>query len=342
MDLSKMDSVQTDAMASIAGAATTAALRQVEIDLVGKKGRVTALSHGIREVANEHKREYGQAANRVKQSVLSAIAQRRQALVDAAIAAELEDTTFDVTLPGEAPATGGTLHPLTLVQDEVEAIFESMGYYVLDYPEVEDEFHNFEALNIPGDHPARDMQDTFWLKNGQLLRTHTSPGQIRAMGEYTPPFRAIFPGKVFRYEAIDASHEHTFHQIEGLMIDREVSAANLISAMKIALGEIFGREVTVRLRPGYFPFVEPGFELDMGCMLCNGSGCRVCKQSGWVEFLGCGLVHPNVLRAGGLDPDRWQGWAFGMGLSRLVMMRYGIDDIRHLMGGDIRFLKQFG
>ncbi|MFT7626349.1 MAG: phenylalanyl-tRNA synthetase alpha chain, partial [Myxococcota bacterium] len=258
-----------------------------------------------------------------------------------AIEAELADSTFDVTLPGIAPS-GGTVHPLTQVQDEVEEIFLSMGYYVLDYPEVEDDFHNFQALNIPADHPARDMQDTFWLKSGHLLRTHTSPGQIRAMKTYKPPFRAIFPGKVFRYEAIDASHEHTFHQIEGLMIDREVSVANLISAMKIALSEIFGREVTVRLRPGYFPFVEPGFELDMGCMLCDQKGCRVCKQSGWLEFLGCGLVHPNVLRSAGLDPDRWQGWAFGMGLSRLVMMRYGIDDIRHIMGGDIRFLQQFG
>jgi phenylalanyl-tRNA synthetase alpha chain len=186
------------------------------------------------------------------------------------------------------------------------------------------------------------MHDTFWLQSGHLLRTHTSTGQIRAMGEFKPPFRAIFPGKVFRYEAVDASHEHTFHQIEGLMIDREVSVAHLISSMTIMLSEIFGRELNVRLRPGYFPFVEPGFELDMSCQICSGDGCKVCKQSGWLEFLGCGLVHPNVLRHAGLDPNEWQGWAFGMGLSRLVMMQYGIDNIRHIMGGDIRFLRQFG
>lgn len=341
MDLSNMETERSEALVAIEAAADEAGLRELEIGLLGKKGTITALSKAIRSVPNEQKREYGQAANQVKQAVEAGIATRREALRNAAIEAELADSTFDVTLPGIAPS-GGTVHPLTQVQDEVEEIFLSMGYYVLDYPEVEDDFHNFQALNIPADHPARDMQDTFWLKSGHLLRTHTSPGQIRAMKTYKPPFRAIFPGKVFRYEAIDASHEHTFHQIEGLMIDREVSVANLISAMKIALSEIFGREVTVRLRPGYFPFVEPGFELDMGCMLCDQKGCRVCKQSGWLEFLGCGLVHPNVLRSAGLDPDRWQGWAFGMGLSRLVMMRYGIDDIRHIMGGDIRFLQQFG
>ena len=341
MDLSGMDGQRETALGEIAAAADEASVRELEIKLLGKKGSVTALSKGVRDVPNEHKREYGQAANAVKQAVTAAIDERRRTLRDAAIEAELTDASFDVTLPGVRRNEGGSVHPLTQVQYDVEDIFLAMGYYVLDYPEVEDEFHNFEALNIPGDHPARDMQDTFWLKDGHLLRTHTSPGQIRAMNEYAPPFRAVFPGKVYRYEAIDASHEHTFHQIEGLMIDRDISVANLISAMKTALSAVFGREVTVRLRPGYFPFVEPGFELDMQCLICGGPGCRVCKHSGWVEFLGCGLVHPNVLRAGGLDPQEWQAWAFGMGLSRLVMMRYGIDDIRHIMGGDLRFLQQF-
>jgi len=341
MDLSNMETLQAEALAAIGDASDAAALRTLEVQLLGKKGTVTALSKGIRDVPNEQKREYGQAANAVKTAVVTGIESRRAALQDAAITAELTDDTFDVTLPGTR-TKGGTLHPLTQVQDRVEEIFQSMGYHVFDYPEVEDDFHNFQALNIPEDHPARDMQDTFWLESGHLLRTHTSPGQIRALQEYELPFRAVFPGKVFRYEAIDASHEHTFHQIEGIMVDKVVSAANLISAMKICLSEIFGREVTIRLRPGYFPFVEPGFELDMGCLICNGDGCRVCKQSGWVEFLGCGLIHPNVFRAAGIDSDKWQGWAFGMGLSRLVMMRYGIDDIRHLMGGDIRFLRQFG
>jgi phenylalanyl-tRNA synthetase alpha chain len=326
---------------SIEQATDEKGLRDLEIQLLGKKGQITGLTRAISEAPPQERGVFGRAVNDAKKTVTQAIESRREALQDSALQAELTDFDFDVTLPGISKSSG-TRHPLTLVQEQVEEIFVGMGFYVLDYPEVEDDFHNFEALNIPKDHPARDMQDTFWLKDGHLLRTHTSPGQIRAMGEYAPPFRAIFPGKVFRYEAVDASHEHTFHQIEGLMIDRKVSVANLISSMKVMLSQIFGREVLVRLRPGYFPFVEPGFELDMNCLLCSGDGCRVCSQSGWVEFLGCGLVHPKVLKAGGLDPEQWQGWAFGVGWSRLVMMRYGIDDIRYLLGGDIRFLKQFG
>lgn len=335
-----MDKIREEAVAQITVAADEAAVRELEIAFLGKKGSVTALSKGIGDVPNDEKRAFGMAVNTVREAVIGAIATRRTTLVQAAIDAELSDRTFDITLPGTPPRCG-TMHPLTHVQDRLEKIFEAMGYYVLDYPEIEDSAHNFEGLNIPDDHPARDMHDTFWLKDGHLLRTHTSPGQLRAMRDYAPPFRAVFPGRVFRYEDIDASHEHNFHQIEGLMIDRKVSVANLISAMTIALSEIFGKEVKARLRPGYFPFVEPGFELDMACLICDGKGCKVCKNTGWVEFLGCGLVHPNVLRAGGLDPDQWQGWAFGMGLSRLVMMQYGIDDIRHLMDGDLRFLSQF-
>ena len=335
-----MDKIREEAVAQITVTADEAAVRELEIAFLGKKGSVTALSKGIGDVPNDEKRAFGMAVNTVREAVIGAIATRRTTLVQAAIDAELSDRTFDITLPGTPPRCG-TMHPLTHVQDRLEKIFEAMGYYVLDYPEIEDSAHNFEGLNIPDDHPARDMHDTFWLKDGHLLRTHTSPGQLRAMRDYAPPFRAVFPGRVFRYEDIDASHEHNFHQIEGLMIDRKVSVANLISAMTIALSEIFGKEVKARLRPGYFPFVEPGFELDMACLICDGKGCKVCKNTGWVEFLGCGLVHPNVLRAGGLDPDQWQGWAFGMGLSRLVMMQYGIDDIRHLMDGDLRFLSQF-
>jgi phenylalanyl-tRNA synthetase alpha chain len=216
-----------------------------------------------------------------------------------------------------------------------------MGFLILDYPEVESDFFNFTGLNIPPEHPARDMQDTFWLTDGTLLRTHTSTGQVRAMREYGAPLRAIFPGRVFRYESTDASHEHTFHQCEGLMIDQNISVAHLIHSMKTLLSSIFERDVTIRLRPGYFPFVEPGFELDIQCQVCGGSGCSVCKHSGWVELLPCGLVHPNVLRHAGLDPNAWEGWAFGLGLSRLVMMKYQIEDIRHLLGGDLRFLAQF-
>ncbi|HQO40144.1 MAG TPA: phenylalanine--tRNA ligase subunit alpha, partial [Spirochaetota bacterium] len=199
----------------------------------------------------------------------------------------------------------------------------------------------FEALNIPKFHPARDMQDTFWTEDGNLLRTHTSAIQIRGMEKMTPPFRIMAPGRVFRYEATDASHEHTFYQVEGMMVDKDISVAHLIYVMEEVLSGVFKSKVKVRLRPGYFPFVEPGFELDFSCLICGGSGCRVCKQSGWIEFLGCGLVHPNVLRAGGIDPEKWSGFAFGMGLNRLIMMQAGINDIRHFMSGDIRFVQQF-
>jgi phenylalanyl-tRNA synthetase alpha chain len=245
-----------------------------------------------------------------------------------------------VTLP--APGIRpGSLHPITQIQAEIEDLFTSLGFAVLDGPEVETEEYNFDALNIPPTHPARDMQDTFWLKDGHLLRTHTSPVQVRGMRALGPPLRMIAPGRVFRNEEVDASHEHTFYQLEGMMVDREVSVANLIYFMKTLLGGIFRRDVIVRLRPGYFPFVEPGFELDIQCLICGGVGCAVCKQSGWVELMPCGLVHPNVLRAGGIDPDEWSGFAFGLGLTRMAMMRYGIDDIRQLQGGDLRFLTQF-
>ena len=212
---------------------------------------------------------------------------------------------------------------------------------MLDGPEVETEYYNFDALNIPADHPARDMQDTFWLGDGRLLRTHTSPVQVRGLEKLGPPLKMIAPGRAFRNEEVDPSHEHTFYQLEGMMVDRDVSVAHLIYFMKTLLSAIFHRDVAVRLRPGFFPFVEPGFELDIQCLICGGSGCPVCKQSGWVELLPCGLVHPAVLRYGGADPDQWSGFAFGLGLTRLAMMRYGIDDIRLFSSGDLRFLKQF-
>jgi len=252
----------------------------------------------------------------------------------------LDAEWLDVTLPAPGPRRGH-LHPITRIQRELEELFSSLGFAVLDGPEVEDEYHNFDALNIPADHPARDMQDTFWLDGGNLLRTHTSPVQVRGMERLGPPLRMIAPGRVFRNESVDASHEHTFYQLEGMMIDRDASVANLLYFMKTLLTAIFHRDVTVRLRPGYFPFVEPGFELDIQCLICGGTGCPVCKQSGWVELLPCGLVNPNVLRMSGIDPEVWGGFAFGLGLTRLAMMRYGIDDIRHLQGGDLRFLEQF-
>lgn len=315
-------------------------LKEVEVKYLGKKGLVTSLMSRMRDLPAEERPAFGKSVNQAKGTLTDLAGERRKVIKAQTLMQEVADPFLDPTLPGIKERRGG-LHPLTTITEEVEDIFRSMGFIIPDYPEAESEFFNFEALNIPDDHPARDTQDTFWLKDGNLLRTHTSPGQIRAMREYKPPFKAIFPGKVYRYEAIDASHEHTFHQVEGLLIDRDVSVANLIHSMKVLINEIFKREVSIRLRPGYFPFVEPGFELDMECSVCAGKGCSVCKQSGWVELLPCGLVHPNVIRHGGLDPKEWSGWAFGLGLSRLVMMKYEINDIRHLMGSDLRFLEQF-
>ena len=322
---------------------TEEALKETQVRLLGKKGEVTALLKGMGSVSAEERPLIGARVNELKQELTRILDARREEVQALAIRRRMEATPFDPTLPG-IPHGTGAIHPLSYIQEELEDIFLSMGFVIPDYPEAESEFFNFESLNIPEDHPARDMQDTFWLDmpGRNLLRTHTSPGQVRAMREYAPPFKAIFPGKVYRYEAVDASHEHTFHQVEGILIDREVSVANLIHSMKVLLSEIFGRSMVIRLRPGYFPFVEPGFELDFQCTVCGGNGCPVCKQSGWLELLPCGLIHPNVIRFGGLDPEEWSGWAFGLGLSRLVMMKYGIDDIRLLMGGDARFVEQFG
>jgi phenylalanyl-tRNA synthetase alpha chain len=295
----------------------------------------------IGRLPSERRREMGQLANGWKRAAEAELQRLRDAEQASAMEAERSSAGFDATLPGVREPRG-SLHPITLLSRELEDVFSTMGYLVLDGPEVETEENNFEALNIPRDHPARDMQDTFrcdpdgWL----VLRTHTSAVQVRAMRRLKPPFRAIVPGKVFRQEAVDASHEHTFHQMEGLVIGENLSVAHLISAMKTLLRGVFGRDIEVRLRPGYFPFVEPGFELDARCPFCE-KGCSVCKQSTWIELLPCGMVHPNVLRASNIDPERWSGFAFGLGLSRLVMLRYGIDDVRLLLSGDLRFLETF-
>jgi phenylalanyl-tRNA synthetase alpha chain len=338
--LQQLDTLGAQARRALAAAPDEGALRDLEVQYLGKKGALTAALKSMGKLSGQERPEAGKQANAVRAAVTEAIEARRAALEAERIARLCDDPHFDATLPASRGRVGA-LHPVTLITYHIEDVFRAMGFYLLDYPEVETEFHNFDGLNIPAAHPARDMQDTFWLTDGNLLRTHTSPGQVRAMHEYPPPLRAIFPGRVFRYEAIDASHEHTFDQVEGLMIEREISVANLIDSMKILVSEVLERDVTIRLRPGYFPFVEPGFELDIQCQVCGGRGCPVCKHSGWVELLPCGLVHPNVLRHGGLDPERWSGWAFGLGLSRLVMMKYQIEDIRHLLGADLRFNRQF-
>jgi len=326
--------------ARIAAVTTAEELESIRVEVLGRKGKLAEVSKDMGKLSPEQRGVVGKLLNAAKQSLEETLSTRQNTFAAAALAARLEREWLDLTVPAPGPGLG-SLHPLTQIQAEIEDLFVSLGFTVLDGPEVETEFNNFDALNIPPDHPARDMQDTFWLSNGHLLRTHTSPVQVRGMKKLGPPLRMIAPGRVFRNEEVDASHEHTFYQLEGMMVDKDVSVAHLIYFMKTLLSAIFKRDVTVRLRPGYFPFVEPGFELDIQCLICNGVGCPVCKHSGWVELLPCGLVHPNVLRLGGIGPEEYSGFAFGLGLTRLVMMRYAIDDIRQLQGGDLRFLTQF-
>lgn len=339
--LSDHATTHAEAQERIRACADLEALKEVEREYLGKGGLVAQLLASISKASPEERPQVGKRANELKQAVQESLESRRRDLSNAHIESERRGQGFDASLPPPR-LQRGSLHPVTQVTRELEDLFQSMGYQVLDGPEIETDHYNFEALNIPADHPARDSHDTFFCEGtGHLvMRTHTSPVQVRAMEKFEPPFRIVVPGKCFRHESTDASHDHTFHQMEGLVVDRDISVAHLIGAMKTLLQGIFGRDLEVRLRPGFFPFVEPGFELDARCPFCE-QGCRVCKRTRWIELLPCGLVHPNVLRAGGIDPDEWSGFAFGLGLSRLVMLRHGIDDVRHLLAGDVRFLEQF-
>lgn len=317
----------------------------LKASFLGKKGAVSEILKGLRDALPEERKVIGQKAGELKEHILEKISEKIRQFEREEIERKLSRNKIDFSLRDSILELGlneGGYHPVEKIQRDIEDIFTSMGFDILDGPHIEDEFHNFEALNIPKDHPARDMQDTFWFENGKnLLRTHTSTIQVRGMKNRQPPFKFVGPGKVFRSERTDASHEMCFHQLEGMLVAEDISVANLIYFMKTLLGEIFKKEVDIRLRPGFFPFVEPGFELDISCLICEGQGCSVCKQTGWVELLPCGMVHPNVLRAGGVDPEKYNGFAFGLGLDRLVMMRYGIDDIRLLHSADLRFSSQF-
>jgi phenylalanyl-tRNA synthetase alpha chain len=348
-----LEKLQQRAKQAIAKVVNLDELKTVELKYFGRKdGELNKILKSLKDLSATEKKKIGQFANQVKLELQQLLNQQSQILSGQKIDQELESDFLDTSLPGKK-SDRGSLNPNSIVQYELEDIFRSLGFMILDGPEVESDYYNFEALNIPANHPARDMQDTFYINGKEqgakskekpqklVLRTHTSPVQVRAMQKYGAPIRAVVPGRVFRYEALDASHEHTFYQLEGLMVDENISIANLIAVMKTLLKGIFKKDVKVRLRPGYFPFVEPGFELDIHCLICNGKGCSVCNQTGWVELLPCGMVHPNVLRAGNIDPEKYSGFAFGLGLTRLVMMRYGIDNIRLINSGDLRFLKQF-
>lgn len=315
-------------------------LDSLKVKFLGKKGELISFMKQLKDLPKDQKAKVGQLINQLKGSFQEKIEIRRSDLKKVEYKKQMDQEWIDITLdPLQTHA--GSLHPVSLVQRRLEDIFESMGFQVLDGPHIETEYYNFEALNVPSHHPARDLQDTFYFEDGNLLRTQTSTIQIHGMEKLDPPIRIVGPGKVFRCERTDASHDSCFHQLEGMMIDKDISVAHLIHFMRTMLGEIFESDVKVRLRPGYFPFVEPGFELDMSCLLCKGKGCGVCKKVGWIELLGCGMVHPNVLRAGNIDPAKYSGFAFGMGMDRLAMMKYGITDIRPLHGGNLNFMRRF-
>ena len=322
-------------------------LEGIRVQYLGKKGSITELLKGMKDLSNEEKKSFGQMVNELKNAVGDRIAEKTDELREAQVRREIElMPEFDLSMP--ANLERGSYHPITLVQRECERIFKSMGFTVEDYSEVVTDYECFESLNIPKHHPARDMQDTYYLENGQLLKSQTSAAQNAIYKKYRDalvndgvPIKAIFPGRCFRNEATDATHENTFFQMEGVMVDKNISISNLIYFMKTMLSEVFQKEIKVRLRPGFFPFVEPGFELDINCLICGGEGCPSCNHGGWLELCPCGMIHPEVLKAGGIDPEEYTGFAFGLGLTRLVMMKYGIKDIRDLNSGSLKSLSQF-
>ena len=322
-------------------------IESIRVSYLGKKGSVTDLLKGMKELSNDERKAFGQKVNELKGLVNEKITEKTNELKEKEIQKEIElMPEFDLSMPPVMDR--GSYHPITLVQRECERIFKSMGFTVEDYSEIVTDYECFESLNIPKHHPARDMQDTYYLTNGQLLKSQTSAAQNAIYKKYRDalvndgvPIKAIFPGRCFRNEATDACHENTFFQMEGVMVDKDISISNLIYFMKTMLSEVFQKDIKVRLRPGFFPFVEPGFELDISCLICGGEGCPSCKHSGWLELCPCGMIHPEVLKAGGIDPDEYTGFAFGLGLTRLVMMKYGIKDIRDLNSGNLKTLSQF-
>ncbi len=316
-------------------------LDRIRSEVLGKKGELTQILKNLKNYSEEERPIVGKRVNELRKSIIEKMENKKEELKKEELMIKMKNQEkIDFSFPVDENL--GSLHPITIVQREVEDLFRTMGFHVEDGNEVETEYNNFEAVNVPKYHPARDMQDTFWLENGQLLKTQTSAAQNKIMRKYGAPVKAIFPGRCFRNEDLDASHENTFFQLEGMMIDEDVSIANLIYFMKTTLSEIFKKDLKVRLRPGFFPFVEPGFELDVSCMYCGGKGCKVCKHGGWIELCPCGMIHPRVLEMGGIDTEKYSGFAFGLGLSRLAMMKYGIDDLRVLNSGDLRNLKQIG
>lgn len=330
----------SEARDAIQASQDVAALEELRVRYLGKKGEVTALLKGLGKLSAEERPAAGERINQAKQTLASEIDAKRQQLESAALNARLAAERIDVTLPGRNQASGG-LHPVTRTLERIENLFTRIGYDVAVGPEIEDDYHNFEALNIPAHHPARGMADTFYFDATRLLRTHTSPVQVRTMKESEPPIRIVCPGRVYRSDS-DLTHTPMFHQVEGLLVDEGVSFADLKGTIEDFLQAFFERDdLSVRFRPSYFPFTEPSAEVDIQCVMCSGSGCRVCSHSGWLEVMGCGMVHPEVFRHSGIDTERYTGFAFGMGAERLAMLRYGVNDLRLFFENDLRFLRQF-
>ncbi len=336
----QVEALRTAALGALAELNTLKELEEFRVHYLGKKGEVTALLRGMGAIPAEERPAMGQLINQLRSELERSLEEKETALSSAQKTEQLKAETLDITMPGKAETTGG-LHPLNIVLADLIDIFQSMGFDVVDGPEVETDHYCFEALNVPKDHPARDMQDTFYLGENLLLRTQTSAAQIRTMEQRKPPIRIICPGRVFRADEVDATHSPVFHQVEGLVVDKNVTMCDLKGVLEQFAHEIYGPDTKVRFRPSFFPFTEPSVEVDVSCSACGGTGCRVCKGNGWIEILGAGMVHPNVLAGCGIDPEEYSGFAFGIGLDRLTTTRYKISDIRLLFENDQRFLEQF-
>ena len=336
----KLQSIKEEALAQIQAADAPEKLNDVKVRFLGKKGELTAVLKGMKDVAAEDRPKVGQLVNEAREEIETALNNAKTAMEKAIREAKLKEEVIDVTPPSKKNMVGHR-HPNTIALEEVERIFIGMGYEVVEGPEVEYDEYNFEKLNIPADHPAKDEQDTFYINKDIVLRTQTSPVQARVMEQGKLPIRMIAPGRVFRSDEVDATHSPSFHQIEGLVIDKNISFADLKGTLEVFAKELFGPETKTKFRPHHFPFTEPSAEVDVTCFKCGGKGCRFCKGSGWIEILGCGMVHPHVLEMCGIDPEEYNGFAFGVGLERIALLKYEIDDMRLLYENDIRFLKQF-
>lgn len=338
----KLEELRREALERLQSVTDPAGLNDLRVQYLGKKGQLTEVLRGMGALSAEERPVIGQVANDVRAAIEAVIAEKQEAFDRAETARRLQAETIDVTLPGKRPAYG-TVHPLTKVTQEIEDIFLGMGYSIAEGPEVEEDFYNFEALNLPKNHPARDMQDSFYLTDDILLRTHTSPVQVRTMlaAKGKTPLKVICPGKVYRRDDDDATHSFMFHQIEGIVVGPNIRMSDLKGTLLQFVQAMYGPQTQIRLRPSFFPFTEPSAEVDVTCAQCGGDGCRMCKHTGWIEILGCGMVHPKVLEYGGYDPKEVTGFAFGMGVERIALLKYGIDDIRHFYNNDLRFLGQF-